>query len=386
MVKKILVFTSTRADYGILYWLIHDLYQENSFDVKLLVSGTHLKKNFGLTYKEIERDGFTIDLKIPFISPSDTKNGIVRSMADAMLNYVDALNTMSPDLIILLGDRYEALAFAQSAYIMNIPILHLHGGELTQGAFDEGFRHCITKLSYFHCVACDGYRKRVIQLGENPNRVFNTGALGLEHIKRCKFKSKQELKEVFKFDFEKPYILITYHPETFQKMRSSEAIKIILDSLEEFKEFNLVMTYPNIDSGGNEIIDYLIRYSENNDRVLLVKSFGHDYYHSVVKYSQCVVGNSSSGLIEVPNLRVSSLNIGDRQGGRLCAKSVIHADLDKASIIYGVKKCIEITTRPPDNIFNNPYDSGKSTNMIIDIIKTNNIDLPKSFYDLEVML
>lgn len=385
MAKTVAVFTSTRADYGILYWLLKDLDQDDEIKCQLLVSGSHLSNEYGATYREIEQDGFQINEKIDISVDDDSQSGMIKSMSLGLTGYSEALLRMKPDIFIILGDRFEALVAAQSAYTLKIPILHLHGGEVTEGAYDDAFRHAITKLSYFHCVACEEYKKRVIQLGESPARVFNTGALGLEHIKRSKIIDIEALSNYFNFDFSQSYILVTYHPETLSSISVIDQITELLLSLDEFDSFNIVMTYPNFDTGSQEIINLISDYErKQKERVLLVKSFGHNYYQSVIKHSQIVVGNSSSGLIEVPSLQIPTVNIGDRQKGRVHGPSVIQSEMNRESIIASIKLGLNFNDGNK-KWFSNPYDDGDSSKKIIDIIKYQKINIPKSFYDIKAV-
>lgn len=385
MINSVLVFTSTRADYGILYPLLKALQGEQKLQLKILTSGTHLSKRFGNTYQEIEKDGFKIDAKVDILSQDNSQYGVVKNLAQAIDKYNDELVRIKPDLLILLGDRYEALAMAQCAYIHHIPVLHLHGGEVTSGAYDDGFRHSITKLSHYHCVANETYRQRVIQLGEAPDRVFNTGALGIDHIKQQPLISNLELSGVFDFDFSTPFFLITYHPETLSGDSPLLGVEALLTALSAYPDIKMVMTYPNVDHGGQDIIDRLNEFSNSNkNRVLLVESLGHRYYHSVVKLSELVIGNSSSGIIEVPALGIPTINIGARQQGRLRAKSVIDTPLDSASIKQAIDLGLSAEFRQDKSRYNNPYGDGHASEKIIKIIRTMNPSKMKIFYDIKV--
>ncbi|WP_283787460.1 UDP-N-acetylglucosamine 2-epimerase [Bermanella sp. WJH001] len=385
MINSVLVFTSTRADYGILYPLLKALQGEQKLQLKILTSGTHLSKRFGNTYQEIEKDGFKIDAKVDILSQDNSQYGVVKNLAQAIDKYNDELFRIKPDLLILLGDRYEALAMAQCAYIHHIPVLHLHGGEVTSGAYDDGFRHSITKLSHYHCVANETYRQRVIQLGEAPDRVFNTGALGIDHIKQQPLISNLELSGVFDFDFSTPFFLITYHPETLSRDSPLLGVEALLTALSAYPDIKMVMTYPNVDHGGQDIIDRLKEFSHSNkNRVLLIESLGHRYYHSVVKLSELVIGNSSSGIIEVPALGVPTINIGTRQQGRLRAKSVIDTPLDSVSIKQAIDLGLSAEFRQDKSRYNNPYGDGHASEKIIKIIRKMNPSKMKIFYDIKV--
>ena len=320
--KKIAVFTGTRAEYGLLYWLLKDIQTDEALDLQLLVSGTHLSPEFGNTYREIEQDGFTIDEKVEILLSSDTAVGVAKSMGLGVLGFTDALSRLQPDALVILGDRFEALAAAQTAMILRIPVVHLHGGEITEGAYDDAIRHAITKLSYMHCTSTDEYRNRVMQLGEAPERVKNVGAIGLDHLSRSHFLTVDELSNSLSFSLTKPFLLVTYHPVTLADEEPESSFQALLDSLDEFTEYQVILTYPNADDGGRSIIPLLENYAKNNpNRVLAIPSLGQKRYLSAVKHSAAVIGNSSSGIIEVPSFDVATINIGLRQKGRLSAKS-----------------------------------------------------------------
>lgn len=379
MQKKVAVFTGTRAEYGLLYWLLHDIKADAELQLQLIVSGSHLSPEFGLTYRQIEADGFVINEKIDMLLSSDTAAATVKSMGIALLGLADALQRLQPDVLVLLGDRYEALAAAQAAMLMKVPVLHLHGGEITEGATDDAIRHAITKLSYLHGTATEAYRQRVIQLGESPERVVNVGALGLEQLHRASLLTKQQLTNELNFDLSKPYFVITYHPVTLADEPAQQSFAALLDALEQFPEHHIILTYPNADAGGRSIMSLLQNYAvARPERVLAVASLGHLRYLSAVKYATAVIGNSSSGIIEVPSLGVPTVNIGRRQQGRLCAGSVIHCDATQATIAAAIKQAL--AARPGAN--DNPYDTGNSSQRIISMLKQLHFDPVKTFYDL----
>lgn len=383
--KKIAVFTGTRAEYGLLYWLLKDIQSDSNLELQLLVSGTHLSPEFGNTYCEIEQDGFFIDEKIEILLSSDTAVGVAKSMGLGVLGFTDALNRLRPDALVILGDRFEALAAAQTAMILRIPVVHLHGGEITEGAYDDAIRHAITKLSYLHCTSTDEYRHRVIQLGEAPERVKNVGAIGLDHLLRSHFMTVAELSKSLSFSLTKPFLLVTYHPVTLADEEPKVAFQALLDSLNEFTEYQIILTYPNADDGGRSIIPLLESYAKNNPlRVLAIPSLGQKRYLSAVKHSAVVIGNSSSGIIEVPAFDVATVNIGLRQKGRLSAKSVIHCTPDKNEIISAINAGINKVYKINDEVISNPYGQGDASGQIVTLLKELEINPFKSFYDLNV--
>lgn len=379
--RKIAVFTGTRAEYGLLYWLLKDIQVDNTLELQLLVSGTHLSPEFDLTYKIVEADGFDITEKVEMLMSSDTKVGTVKSIGVAIIGYSEALSRMQPDIVVILGDRYEALAIAQCALIMQIPILHIHGGEITEGAFDDSIRHSITKMSQFHCVTTTEHRMRVIQLGEQPNNVYNVGALGLDHIKRTSMLSIEELAESIAFDLSKPYFLVTYHPETLSTSSLEKNFQSLLDALDHFEDHQAIITYPNSDDGGRKLIRMIESYStQRPKKILAVPSLGQKRYLSALKYSDAVIGNSSSGIIEAPSLATPTVNIGDRQKGRSCAQSVTHCGNSKKEIIQGIESAL--SSEKSDKYFSNPYGIGDTSSMIIKHLKKMPLNCKKTFYDL----
>jgi UDP-N-acetylglucosamine 2-epimerase (non-hydrolysing) len=383
--RKIGVFTGTRAEFGLLYWLLKDIEKDPELDLKLFVSGMHLSPEFGLTYKSIESEGFKIDEKIETLLSSNSKIGVAKSIGLGVLGYTDALSRQKPDALVILGDRFEALAIAQTAMILGIPIVHLHGGEITEGAYDDAIRHAITKLSYLHMTSTDEHKRRVIQLGEAPERVFNVGAIGLDHLNRGSFMSVDELSDSLGFVIKRPYMLVTYHPVTLADEDPETSFKELLDSLSEFPEYQVILTYPNADNGGRSIIPLLENYANtNSERVIAIPSLGQKRYLSAVKHSAAVIGNSSSGIIEVPSFDVATINIGMRQKGRLAAKSVIHCKPYKKDIVNAIHTGITQAYKTNDEEIRNPYGQGDTSSQIITLIKKMTAKPYKSFYDLNV--
>ena len=377
------MFTGTRAEYGLLYWLMKDIQASDLLELQILVTAAHLSPEFDLTYKTIESDGFNVTEKIETLLSSDTTVGVVKSMGLAAIGYADALQRMDPDVIVILGDRYEALVVAQAALIMQIPILHIHGGEVTEGAYDDAIRHSISKMSLTHCVTTSEHRNRVIQLGEHPDRVFNVGAIGLDHLRRTSLLTLSELSESLSFDLASPFFVITYHPETLSQGSSEKSFQNLLSALNHFAKFNLIITYPNADDGGRSLIKMLHVFADGQpERVKVVPSLGQQRYLSAIKYASVVIGNSSSGIIEVPSCHTPTVNIGDRQKGRTCAKSVIHCGTSERDITSAIEKAL--TFADSSEVYENPYGEGRASEQIIHQLETMDLLQRKTFYDLPV--
>ncbi|SON50979.1 UDP-N-acetylglucosamine 2-epimerase [Vibrio tapetis] len=383
MNKKIAVFTGTRAEYGLLFWLLKDIQSDRELDLQLLVSGMHLSPEFGETYQQIEIDGFKIDEKIEILLSSDSAVGTAKSMGLGVLGFADALARLQPDVLVILGDRFEALAAAQTAMILRIPILHLHGGEITEGAYDDAIRHAITKLSYLHGTSTEEYRQRVIQLGEAPDRVRNVGAIGLDHLKRADFMEVEGLAKSLNFPLSQPFFLVTYHPVTLGEELPEVSFQALLDALDEFPDHQVILTYPNADDGGRRIIPILERYARERPlRILAIPSLGQVRYLSAVKHATAVIGNSSSGIIEVPAFDVPTVNIGVRQKGRLAAKSVLHCDSNQEAISAAIGTAVSRNYKQTDEVVYNPYGQGDVSKQVIDMLKSLQFEPSKAFYDL----
>ncbi|MEZ8086784.1 UDP-N-acetylglucosamine 2-epimerase [Vibrio sp. 1S139] len=383
--KKVAVFTGTRAEYGLLFWLLKDIQSDPDLTLQLLVSGMHLSPEFGDTYKQIEKDGFNIDEKIEILLSSDSAVGTAKSMGLGVLGFADALSRLAPDVLVILGDRFEALAAAQTAMILRIPIIHLHGGEITEGAYDDAIRHAITKLSYLHGTSTDEYRNRVIQLGESPVRVRNIGAIGLDHLNRASFMTVSELSESLSFELTEPYFIVTYHSVTLGNESPEESFQSLLGALDEYPDHQVILTYPNADDGGRRIIPMLEDYAASQPkRVLAIPSLGQVRYLSSVKHAAAIIGNSSSGIIEVPAFDVPTVNIGARQKGRLAAKSVLNTTTTKESISNAIGLAVSRKYKAEDENIANPYGQGDSSKQVIEMIKGLNFDPCKSFYDVNI--
>lgn len=382
-VRKISVFTGTRAEYGLLHWLMKDIESDPDLVLQLLVSGAHLSSEHGSTFRNIEADGFKINEKVEMLLSSDTPVGTAKSVGVGILGFADALARLDPDALIILGDRYEAFGVAQTAVLLRIPVIHLHGGEVTEGAYDDFIRHAITKLATFHITSTEAYRQRVIQMGESPDRVFNWGAIGLDQLRRSAFMSLEELSRDLNFAINRPYIVSTFHPATLSEENSVDSVDAMLASFDHFKDHQIIITYPNADDGNYEIKIRIQDYAARNPaRVHVAPSLGHLQYLSALKQSCVVVGNSSSGIIEAPSFQVPTVNIGDRQKGRLAAKSVLHCKPVKDDIIKAIQVALAGEYKQPGEVIENPYGAGDVSSKIVTFLKTCNLSFKKQFYDL----
>lgn len=383
MKRKVAVFTGTRAEYGLLYWLMKDIQSSDLLQLQVIVSGMHLSPEFGNTWQTIENDGFAIDAKVEMLLSSDSDVGVVKSMGLGVLGFADALDRLRPDVLVVLGDRFEALAIVQSALIMRIPVAHLHGGEITEGAYDDSIRHAISKLSYLHFTSTEPYRQRVIQLGEAPQRVFNVGAVGLDHLARSPLMSRDELSQSLGFDLSKPFLLVTYHPVTLSEESPRESFQALLDALDRFPEYSVILTYPNADNGGRAIIPLLEDYAQQAPgRVLAIPSLGFKRYLSAVGLASAVVGNSSSGVIEVPSFKVPTVNIGARQDGRLAAESVLHCAADTEAIEAALRQALSPVFSRLCAEVDNPYGAGDASSQIVNVLERFQPESVKPFHDL----
>lgn len=384
--RKICVVTGTRAEYGLLYWLVKEIESDKDLELQIIVTGMHLSPEFGLTYKIIEND-FKINKKIEMLLSSDTSVGISKSMGLAQISFAEALEELEPDILVVLGDRYEIFSAVSAAMIAAIPIAHLHGGETTEGAFDESIRHSITKMSHLHFTAAQEYKNRVIQLGEDPKRVFNVGGLGIDNIKKLKLLSREEFEESIDFKLNKKNILVTFHPVTLENSTAKEQFQGLLNAIDELEDTNIIFTKANSDTDGRVINIMIDEYVLNNsDKSVGFTSLGQLRYLSALQYVDAIVGNSSSGLLEAPSFEVGTVNIGDRQKGRLMADSVISCNANYKDIKEAVKKLYSHEFKNSLKDVDNPYGDGGSSEKIKEILKTFKIDniLKKSFYDIEV--
>jgi GDP/UDP-N,N'-diacetylbacillosamine 2-epimerase (hydrolysing) len=386
MKRKICIVTGTRAEYGLLYWLMKEIEEDNDLELQVIVTGMHLSPEFGLTYKEVEKD-FKIDKKIEILLSSDTPVGISKSMGLAQISFTEVYNELNPDILVVLGDRYEIFSAVSVAMISRIPTAHLHGGETTEGAFDESIRHSITKMSHLHFTAADQYRDRVIQLGEHPSRVFNVGGMGIESIKRFKLLSKEEFEKSIDFKLNKKNIIVTFHPVTLENSTASEQFQNLLDAIDELEDTNIIFTKANSDTDGRIINKMIDEYVANNlSKAVCFISLGQLRYLSALQYVEAMVGNSSSGLLEAPSFKIGTINIGDRQKGRIMADSVIDCDNDLVSIRNGFEKLYSEKFVKLLVDVANPYGDGGASKQIKEIIKKISLAdiLKKSFYDIKV--
>ena len=385
--RKICVVTGTRAEYGLLSRLMRLMKDSDKTQLQIIATNMHLSPKYGNTYHEIEKDGFFIDRTIPIIDEEDTDNAVttVTSMAKALSGFAYAYTELKPDIVLLLGDRYEILAAAEAAMIERIPIAHLYGGEVTEGAYDDAIRHAITKMSHLHFTSTEAYRKRVIQMGEQPERVFYVGSLGVENIKKLPLMNKEEIEKEIDFKIDDRTILVTYHPVTLGVRTAKEDIDDFVAALQEKKDLRVIFTMPNSDTGSNSIVDaiknYVINYPE---RAKAYKSLGALRYLSVMKQVAAVVGNSSSGLLEVPSFGVPTLNIGHRQKGRLAADSVLNCESYKESILKGLDIVMSPLFKKKAEMSQNPYDKEGTAQEIFDVISSYPLEElnQKHFYDI----
>lgn len=385
---KICIVTGTRAEYGLLLPLIKRLSANLEYDVRLAVTGSHLSPQYGSTYLQIEADGIAIDHKIDIILSSDTACAVSKAMGLALIGFGEYFQSLCPDLVVVLGDRYEILAVASSAVVMGIPVAHLYGGETTEGAKDEFFRHAITKLSTLHFTSCEAHHNRVIQMGESPDRVFNVGAIGLENIISLPILDRESLSDSIGFPLDKPFALVTFHPATMERANPGEHFSQLLEALDQIKDMRFIMTKANADQGGlllNEMIDAYV--ARNPNRAIAFASLGQLRYLSALKHCSLVIGNSSSGIIEAPSFKVPTIDIGIRQKGRIAAESVIHCDADRDQILFAARKALSPAFQLLLHSVDNPYGDGHVSVRIACALKEwfGQADRPlgKSFYDLD---
>lgn len=380
--RKICVVTGSRAEYGLLQLLMKGIQNDEELVLQVIVTGMHLSPEFGLTYKVIEEDGFTIDAKVEMLLSSDTPVGIAKSIGLGVIGFADALDRLMPDILVLLGDRYEILAAAQAALVARIPIAHIAGGDTTEGAFDEAIRHSITKMSHLHFVTNEIAGKRVRQLGENPANIYNVGSPGIDQVKRLRPLGREELEKSLDFRFRGKNLLVTFHPVTLDCQSAKEQFQSLLDALDMLgPDIGVIFTMPNADTEGRILIQMVEKYVAIHHNAKAYTSLGQLRYLSVLAQIDAVVGNSSSGLYEAPSFKKPTVNIGDRQKGRLQALSVINCTPDAVSIMNAIQKAL--IKDCSDTL--NPYGDGESSPRIVAILKQipdYNRLLKKHFYDL----
>jgi len=380
--KKVCVVTATRAEYGLLYWLMKEIENDNELELQLIVTGMHLSPEFGITVKEIEKE-FKVDKKIEILLSSDSKIGISKSMGLAQISFAEAFEELKPDFVVVLGDRFELIPIVSTAVVFNIPVVHLHGGEKTEGAVDEYFRHSITKMSYLHFTSTEEYKKRVIQMGENPKRVFNVGAFGLENIYRLNLLSKKELEKSLGIKFQEKNMLVTYHPETLNVEKIEQNFNEVLEALKEY-DGAIIFTKANADTGGRIINKMIEDFVKNKNNAYLFDSLGQLRYLSLLQYVDIVLGNSSSGLIEVPSFKKATINIGNRQKGRIRAESVIDVESKKDDILNAIKLIYTDEFQKKLKNVINPYQKEKyPSKKVIEILKHIDVNIKKTFCDIE---
>jgi len=383
--RKVCVVTGTRAEYGLLSRLMWLIRADHDLTLQIIATNMHLSPEFGLTYKEIEADGFTIDKKVEMLLSSDTSNAITKSIGLATIGFADAYEDLQPDILLILGDRFEILAAATAALIYKIPVAHLHGGEITEGAYDDAIRHAITKMSHLHFVSTEIYRQRVIQMGEHPSTVFNVGALGCENIKSLKLMRKDELEKSLGFKLDRNTILITYHPVTMECNTSEQQFRELLSAIDLFPELKVIFTMPNSDTDGRIIMKMIKEYvAKNPERTVWFDSLGCYRYLSVLQYIGGVVGNSSSGIIEVPSFHIPTINIGDRQKGRVAAASVLNSKPTQQDIQQRLAAILAPGYLDSLVSVTNPYDMPDTAKNILDTLKHQPIVSIKSFYNLSI--
>lgn len=384
--RKICVVTGTRAEYGLLYWLMKEIQADVGLILQVIVTGMHLSPEFGLTYKEVEKE-FSIEKKIEILLSSDTPIGVAKSMGLAQISFSEAYAELSPDIVVVLGDRFEIFSAASAAMIARIPIAHIHGGEITEGAFDDAIRHSVTKMSHLHFVATDAYRRRVIQLGENPERVFNFGAPGIDNIHNLNLLLIDEFEESIGFRLGKRNLLVTFHPVSLEENTAQDQFQQLLDALDSLRDTHIIFTKANADTDGriiNSMIDSYV--SAKSSKSVAFTSMGQLRYISALQHVDAVVGNSSSGLTEAPSFKIGTINIGDRQKGRIKADSVIDCAPDMNAIITAIQQLYSPSFQKLLSNVKNPYGEGGSSKQIAGVIKSYPLTqvLKKTFYDLPV--
>jgi len=383
--RKICVVTGSRADYGLLRLVMKGIEAEPSLTLQIIATGMHLSPTFGLTYKEIEGDGFKIDQKVECLSSSDSPVAIAEATGRALSRCAKALDELKPDLVLVLGDRFEIFAACSAALLARIPIAHIHGGEVTAGAYDEAFRHSITKMSSIHFVASEEYKKRVIQLGENPNTVHLVGGLGVDAIKELKLLSKDEIEQNLGIKFASKSLLVTFHPATLEDQAPEEQISELLAALSDRQDITMIFTMPNADTGGLEIMRQIKDFVEKNDNAYLFESLGQLNYLSCMAIVDGIIGNSSSGILEAPTLKVGAVNIGSRQLGRSQSESVINSPAKKVELDKALDKLLSPEFQVNLEFCESPYGEGGASIQILRILRKASFDviLGKSFYDLQ---
>jgi GDP/UDP-N,N'-diacetylbacillosamine 2-epimerase (hydrolysing) len=384
MKLKICIVTGTRSEYGLLRWVMEGIQQARELELQIIATGMHLSPEFGLTYKEIEKDGFHIDRKVEMLLSSDSPTGVTKSMGLGLIGFGDTLLELQPDLMLVLGDRFEIFSAVTAAMVACIPVAHLHGGEATEGVIDEPIRHSITKMSHLHFVAAEEYRKRVIQLGEHPDRVFLVGGLGIDNIKKLTLLDRPALEKTLGFEFGKKNLLVTFHPVTLENETSVKQMTELLTALGELEDTKLIFTMPNADTDGRVIIEMVNKFVAIHSNARAYVSLGQLRYLSCIKCVDGVVGNSSSGLLEVPSFSRGTINIGDRQRGRLKADSVIDCMPEHESIAMAIQRLYSNEFQQILKTVQSPYGEGGASERVVETLKMVSLGdvLKKRFFDL----
>ena len=383
--RKICVITGTRAEFGLLRPLIELIANDNELQLQLIATGMHLSPEFGYTLNEITEAGFMVDKKVECLLSSDSSVGVSKTIALAVSGFADALDDLAPDLVVVLGDRTEILGAVIATAMANIPIAHLYGGETTEGAYDEAIRHSISKFSHLHFTSTEAYRKRVIQLGEYPDTVFNVGAIGLDAIKKLSLLDREAFEKAISFKLKERNVLITYHPVTLEKEAPIETFENVLTALDELTDTALIFTHANSDKNGRIINKMITEYvSSHKDKAVEFKSLGQLRYLSALQFVDFVIGNSSSGMTEVPAFYIPTINIGDRQKGRINCESVINSNNSLEDIKKSITFALDKTFREKIQQQELLYGNGTAAEKILQIIKEHNhISIKKSFYNID---
>ena len=385
MKRKICVYTATRAEYGLLQGVLKEIKTAPTLQLQILASGMHLSPEFGMTIQEIRADGFEPDETIEILLSSDTPTAICKSMGLAMIGYGEALQRLKSNMVVVLGDRFETFCMAAAAHICRVPLAHIHGGETTEGAIDEAFRHSITKMSHLHFASCEEYRRRIIQLGESPERVFNVGALGVETLRKIPLWGREDLTKAIGFAFDAPFFLVTFHPVTLEIATSGEQFKALLSALRKFSDYKVIFTKANADTDGRVINRMIDEYCGAHSGICLaVSSLGAKHYLSVMNLAEVVIGNSSSGIIEAPSFKIPTVNIGDRQKGRLHPPSVIDCQPEEEAISTAINRALSGRFKVSLEELKNPYEKKGTAQAIKEVVKEYPLKgiLKKKFYDL----
>ncbi|WP_370203404.1 UDP-N-acetylglucosamine 2-epimerase [Alloalcanivorax venustensis] len=385
MTRKVCLVTGTRAEFGLLRWLMGEIQSHPQLELQVIATGMHLSPEFGSTYREIEEAGFEIDARVEMLLSSDTSTAVTKSMGLGVIGFADAFERLAPDIVVVLGDRFEIFAATSAAMIAGVPVAHLHGGETTEGAFDEAIRHSITKMSHLHFVAADEYRQRVIQLGEHPDRVFNFGGMGIDAIRRIKLLSREELERSLELSFGEKSLLVTFHPVTLEGGASSAAqMGELLAALEGLDDTTLIFTMPNADTGGRELSAMVREFAQGHPNAKVYMSLGQLRYFSCLAQIDGVVGNSSSGLAEAPSFKIGTVNIGDRQKGRLKANSVIDCEPNQKAIEAALEQLYSAEFQASLAAVSNPYGNGGASKAIVKALAEYPLEniRKKQFYNL----